>query len=89
MNIEKHEDHKPHSINIDNRNKCNMSGIKKVITATENCITMQSQCGMLSIYGNNLKLTSFSESNETVSFVGEINNLKYGSKTSTIKKLFK
>ena len=89
MSIDKQEERKPHSLCIDNRNRCNITGIKKVITANENTITMQSHCGLMTITGANLKLTAFSESNETVAFVGEINSIKYGEKTSALKKIFK
>lgn len=89
MSIDKQEERKNHNLTIDNRNRCNITGIKKVITANENVITMQSHCGMMTIMGTNLKLTSFSESNETVAFVGEINSIKYGEKTSALKKIFK
>ena len=80
---------KPHSISIDNRARCSMNGIEKVIGATEGCITAQSSCGLLTITGNNLKLTAFSESGGTLSFTGEISSIKYGNKTSALKRIFK
>ena len=83
------EEQKPHSVSIDNRTRCSMTGIRKVISATDSAITMQSSCGLINVLGSNLKLTTFSESSETLSFMGEINCIKYGAKTSTIKKIFR
>ncbi len=65
------------------------SGIEKVIGATEGCITAQSNCGLLTVVGANLKLTAFSQSNGTLAFTGEITSIKYGNKTSTLKRIFK
>jgi hypothetical protein len=85
----KKEERKTHSISIDNRARCSMSGIEKVIGATEGCITAQSSYGLVTIIGSNLKLTAFSESNGSLSFTGEISSIKYGSKTSALKRIFK
>ena len=89
MQNDKKEEIKPHSIALDNREKCSVTGIKKVVGATENCITALSSYGPLSFLGNNLKLTSFSESNGTLSFSGEISCIKYGDKSGALKRIFK
>ncbi|MBO5222963.1 MAG: YabP/YqfC family sporulation protein [Clostridia bacterium] len=86
--MEKKEEQKPHAISIDNRNKCVMSGILKVVSATDTCINLQTSLGALTINGSSLKLVAFSESNGSLSMQGEINAIKYGAKTSAIKKLF-
>lgn len=86
--MEKKEEQKPHSITIDNRNKCVMSGILKVISASDTCITLQSSLGTLVLNGTAFKLTSFSEANGTLCMQGEVNAIRYGSKTSAIKKIF-
>ncbi len=86
--MEKKEEQKPHSLTLDNRNKCNLSGVTKVVSATENCIVLQTSLGQLIINGTTLKLTSFSQTNGTLSFQGEVSALKYGSKTSALKKIF-
>lgn len=89
MQTDKKEETKPHSVSIDNRARCSMSGIEKVIGATEGCITAQSNCGLLTVVGANLKLTAFSQSNGTLAFTGEITSIKYGNKTSALKRIFK
>ena len=89
MLTDKKEEIKPHSISLDNREKCSMSGIKKVIGATQTCLTVLSSYGMLTILGNNLVLTSYSESGGSLSFSGEISCIKYGDKTSALKRIFK
>jgi sporulation protein YabP len=82
------EERKPHSISIDNRNKCVMSGITKVVSATDSCISLQTTLGALTINGTGLKLTSYSETSGALSMQGEITALKYGNKTSAFKKIF-
>lgn len=86
--MEKNEERKPHSLTLDNRNKCQMSGVTKVVSATQTCITLQTTMGALCINGTNLKLTAYSESNGNLSIQGEVSALKYGSKTSAFKKIF-
>lgn len=82
------EERKPHSISIDNRNKCVMSGITKVVSATDSSISLQTTLGALTINGTGLKLTSYSETNGALSMQGEITALKYGNKTSAFKRIF-
>ncbi len=86
--MDKNEERKPHSLTLDNRNKCIMSGITKVVSATDACITLQTTLGTLTINGVGLKLTSYSETSGALSMQGEISAFKYGSKTSAFKKIF-
>ncbi len=86
--MDKKDEHKPHSISLDNRNKCVMSGVTKVISATNTCVALQTSLGSLTVNGSGLKLTSYSESNGALSLQGEICAIKYGSKTSAFKKIF-
>ena len=86
--MDKNEERKPHSITLDNRNKCIMSGITKVVSATDTCITLQTSLGALTVNGTGLKLTSYLETSGALSMQGEISTLKYGSKTSALKKIF-
>jgi sporulation protein YabP len=86
--MDKNEERKPHSITLDNRNKCIMSGITKVVSATDTCITLQTSLGALTVNGTGLKLTSYLETSGALSMQGEISALKYGSKTSALKKIF-
>ncbi len=85
--MEKKEEN-PHIITITDRKECCLTGVNKVISATPVCVSVQTRQGMLTINGSGLKLTSFSEKSETLSIVGEIVALKYGTKTSALKKIF-
>lgn len=84
------KDKKQHVITMEDRNKFSATGIEKVLTSSPTLISVVSSCGTLTICGNDLKITDFSQSLGNFSFVGSITSLKYNqAKTPLVKKLFK
>ncbi len=81
---------KPHSFSVDNRTSCNMSGIEKVISSSEERIIVVSSCGEMEIRGKKLKISKFDVDDGTFCFDGEIDGVGYSApKVPLLKRLFK
>ena len=81
---------KPHSFEVDNRNKCSMTGIEKVISSSETSINIISSCGGMEISGKQLKISKYDMEDGTLCFEGEIDCIKYSApKVPLLKRLFK
>ncbi len=79
-----------HSFEVLNRTSCSMTGIQKVISSSENGLSLISSCGAMEVVGKKLKIDNFSVDDGTLSFEGEIDCIKYSAKkTPLIKRLFK
>lgn len=84
-----------HLINIENREKANLSGIKDVLSFDDQIIILETEMGMLTIKGENLRINKLSIDTSDISIEGAINSLSYSGKEfekkngSLVSKLFK
>ena len=69
------------NIVLENRNKLNVSGIKDVISFDDELVIIETELGLLTIKGNNLKINKLSIDTGDVSVEGEISNLGYSDPT--------
>ena len=69
------------NIVLENRNKLNVSGIKDVISFDDELVIIETELGLLTVKGNNLKINKLSIDTGDVSVEGEISNLGYSDPT--------
>ena len=68
---------KHHTLQIDNRNKINLSGISDVGSFNEDAVQLESALGGLEIRGENLQVTKLSLETGDVSVEGKICSVIY------------
>lgn len=84
------EQKSPHTIAVQNREKCSMTGIEKVVSSSETQILVVSSHGGMEIGGKKLKISKFDIADGTLDFEGEIDVIKYSApKVPLLKRLFK
>lgn len=78
------EDRKTTSLNgvvqnliLENRNKLSISGVKDVLSFDDQVVIMETELGLLTVKGDNLKINKLSIDTSEVIIEGEINNLGY------------
>ena len=80
---------------LENRNKLNVTGVKDVLSFDDEVIIMETELGLLTIKGENLKINKLSIDTGDVVIEGEINNLGYNDHSkkeqegSILSKIFK
>lgn len=62
---------------LENRNKLSISGVKDVLSFDDQVVIMETELGLLTIKGENLKINKLSIDTQEVIVEGEINNLGY------------
>ena len=62
---------------LENRNKLSISGVKDVLSFDDQVVIMETELGMLTVKGDNLKINKLSIDTSEVIVEGEINNLGY------------
>ena len=62
---------------LENRNKLSISGVKDVLSFDEQVVIMETELGLLTVKGENLKINKLSIDTSEVIVEGEINNLAY------------
>lgn len=85
------------NIYLENREKLNISGVKDVLSFDDQMIILETELGLLTIKGENLRINKLSIDTLDVSVDGTINTLVYsentdrrGGKSNTfLSKLFK
>ena len=86
------------NIYLENREKLNISGVKDVLSFDDQMVILETELGLLTIKGDNLRIQKLSIDTLDVSIQGTINTLIYsdhstekkGGKGSTfLNKLFK
>ncbi|MCL2255458.1 MAG: hypothetical protein FWC11_01195 [Firmicutes bacterium] len=85
---------KPHSVNIDRRQRATLQGVEKVISSNENLISLLTTEGGLVLNGSEFKIIKFDAESGFLSIEGKTNSFKYtavsGEKTGSVfKKIFK
>ncbi len=80
---------------LENREKLSISGVLDVLNFDDQIVIIQTQLGLLTVKGDNLKINKLSIDSEEVIIEGNIFNLSYSEKSNTSKetsflsKLFK
>ena len=80
---------------LENRNKLNVTGVKDVLSFDDEVIIMETELGLLTIKGENLKINKLSIDTGDVIIEGEVNNLGYNDHSkreqekSILSKIFK
>ena len=62
---------------LENRNKLSISGVKDVLSFDDQVVIMETELGLLSVKGDNLKINKLSIDTSEVIVEGEINTLSY------------
>ncbi len=62
---------------LENRSKLSISGVNDVLSFDDEIIIMETELGMLTIKGDNLKINKLSIDTSEVIIEGEINNILY------------
>ena len=66
---------------LENRNKLSISGVKDVLSFDDQVVIMDTELGLLTVKGENLKINKLSIDTSEVIIEGEINNLGYSDHT--------
>ena len=80
---------------LENRNKLSISGVKDVLSFDDQVVIMETELGLLTVKGDNLKINKLSIDTSEVIVEGEINNLGYNDHSkkeqegSLFSKIFK
>ena len=69
------------NIILENRNKLNISGVQDVLSFDDQVVIIETDLGILTVKGENLKINKLSIDTEEVIIEGEINNLGYSDHT--------
>lgn len=83
------------NIVLENREKLTISGVNDVLSFDDQIVILETQLGLLTIKGENLRINKLSIDNEEVIIEGEIFNLSYSEKeierknSSLLGKIFK
>ena len=62
---------------LENRNKLSISGVKDVLSFDDQVVIMETELGLLTVKGDNLKINKLSIDTSEVIVEGEIHNLGY------------
>ena len=80
---------------LENREKLNITGVLDVLSFDDQIIIVETELGLLTVKGENLRINKLSTDTEEVIVEGNIYNLAYSEKTSQgkessfLNKLFK
>lgn len=66
---------------LENRNKLSISGVKDVLSFDDQVVIMETELGLLSVKGENLKINKLSIDTSEVIIEGEITTLSYSDHT--------
>ena len=70
---------------LENRNKLSISGVKDVLSFDDQVVIMETELGLLTIKGIDLKINKLSIDTQEVIVEGEINNLGYSDHSKKIQ----
>ena len=65
---------------LENRNKLSISGVRDVLSFDDQIVILETDLGMLTVKGDNLKINKLSIDTADVIIEGEINTLSYSQK---------
>ena len=66
---------------LENRNKLSISGVKDVLSFDDQVVIMETELGLLTVKGDDLKINKLSIDTQEVIVEGTINNLGYSDHT--------
>lgn len=66
---------------LENRNKLSVSGVKDVLSFDDQVVIMETELGLLTVKGENLKINKLSIDTQEVIVEGEISSLGYSGHT--------
>ena len=65
---------------LENREKLSISGVNDVLSFDDQIVILETQLGLLTVNGENLRINKLSIDSEEVVIEGDINNLAYSQK---------
>ncbi len=65
------------NIFMENREKLNISGVKDVLSFDDQMVIVETELGLLTIKGENIRINKLSIDSSEISIDGYINNLNY------------
>ena len=71
---------------LENRNKLNVSGVQDVLSFDDQMVIVETELGLLTVKGDNLRINKLSTDTEEVTVEGKIINLAYSEKTNVGKE---
>lgn len=80
---------------LENREKLNITGVLDVLSFDDQMVIVETELGLLTVKGDNLRINKLSTDTEEVTIEGKIINLAYSEKTtvgkdgSLFSKIFK
>ena len=101
MNNMNYEEKKPMNTNViqnlilENREKLNVSGVLDVLSFDDQIVIIETELGLLTVKGDNLRINKLSTDTEEVTVEGNVFNLSYSERnnnskeTSFFSKIFK
>ncbi len=82
------ENQKPHALNLSNREKCSLTGVKEIIVSDDEYIELFTYFDKLFLKGSGLKIQSFDAVSGKLELVGRIDSLSYRGRKSSSRKAF-
>jgi len=80
---------KHHTVQFDNREKGNVTGVVKVISSSETNLFLETSHGGLTLTGSDFKITKFNADEGYLAFEGAVNSFKYSAaKVPFFKRIF-
>lgn len=83
------------NIVLENREKLSISGVNDILSFDDQIVILETQLGLLTVKGENLRINKLSTDSEEVTLEGDITSLSYSEKDidrksgSFISKIFK
>ena len=71
------EEHLPHKLQLNEREKLTMTGVTEVVSFDETAVVLQTSLGLLIVQGQQLQLKNLSLEGGQVAVEGDINALSY------------
>lgn len=71
---------------LENREKLNITGVLDVLSFDDQMVIVETELGLLTIKGDNLRINKLSTDTEEVTVEGKIINLAYSEKTNVGKE---
>ena len=71
---------------LENREKLNITGVLDVLSFDDQMVIVETELGLLTIIGDNLRINKLSTDTEEVTIEGKIINLAYSEKTTVGKE---
>ena len=78
-----------HNLSLSCRKILHLDGVQRVENFNETGILLQTECGLLSVTGKDLSVSSLNVDNGTLKVEGQIDALRYKTGESGLKRLFR